>query len=187
MALEPNTAGDFPKTSPTAYIHPTATLIGRIIVEDNVFIGPYAVLRADELGRDGAIEPIVVRRNSNVQDHVVVHALGGTGVTIGPRSSLAHAAIVHGPCRIGAGCFIGFGSVVFNANLGDGVVVMHKAVVEQATIPSGLHVPSMTGVKNDEEARRLTPATPDMIAFANKVADVNNMLAAENLNLQDQE
>jgi len=107
---------------------------------------------------------------------VVVHALGGTGVKIGPRSSVAHAAVIHGPCEVGTDCFIGFNSVVFNATLDVGVIVMHQALVEGVTIPSGLHVPSMMAVLNEEDVRRLTCATPEMISFAEKVSRTNVLL-----------
>jgi len=182
MTLEPNCNGDTPTIAPTAFVHPSAVLIGHVVVEDGVNIGPQAVLRADEPGADGAVRPIVVGADSNVQDAVVVHALGGTGVVIGPRSSIAHAAVLHGPCRIGAGCFIGFQSCVYKATLGDGVIVMHKALVEGADIADGLHVPSMTAVRNGDEAGRLTPANEEMIAFGKKVCEMNNFLAKAALN-----
>ena len=103
--------------------------------------------------------------------------LGGTGVNIGANSSIAQAAVVQGSCQIGANCFIGFNTVVFNATLGDDVMVMHQSLVEGVTIPSGLHVPSMTTVRNEEEVQRLTPATTDIIAFATKFSQTNIALA----------
>ena len=57
-----------------------------------------------------ADRPIRVKDNCNVQDKVVIHALENTSVLIGANTSLAHACIVHGPCKIGKGCFVGFGS-----------------------------------------------------------------------------
>lgn len=177
MALEQNSFGDRPVVAPTAYVHPTATVIGKVTIEGRVFVGPQAVLRADEPGPDRKVSPIIIREGANVQDGAIIHALGGTGVTIGPRSSIAHGAIVHGPCEIGEDCFIGFGSVVFNATLGDGVVVLHKSLVEYATVDATLHVPLMTMVHGDEAASRLTPVTDEMVAFAKKVAQTNIMLA----------
>jgi len=176
MSIEWSGAADLPEVAKTAFVHETATLIGNVIVKDRVFVGPHAVLRGDEPGPDGTVQPIVVREGANVQDCVVVHALGGTRVDIGPNSSIAHGAILHGPCQIGANCFIGFNSVVFRATLGDDVVVMHQSLVEGVTIRSGLHVPSMTAVRTEEDVRRLTPATADMIAFARKVAQTNTAL-----------
>jgi len=177
MGIEENAAGNFPQVERTAYVHPSAVLAGRVRIGSRVFIGPQAAIRADEPGPDGVVEPIVIGDRSNVQDCVVVHALGGTGVEIGTGTSLAHAAVVHGPCKIGADCFVGFNSVVFNATLGDGVVVMHQALVEGVTVPPGLCIPSMTAVRCEEDVRRLAPATPDMIAFARKVSQTNIVLA----------
>jgi len=182
MGLESNPAGDWPKIAPTAYVHHTATLIGSVVVEDKAFVGPHAVLRADELGADGTVWPVVVCEGANVQDCVVVHALGGTGVRIGVDSSVAHAAVIHGPCEIGADCFVGFNSVVFNATLVRGVIVMHHALVEGMTIPPGRCVPSMTPVRCVEDVHGLAPATPEMIAFAKNVARTNVLLAEAALN-----
>jgi carbonic anhydrase/acetyltransferase-like protein (isoleucine patch superfamily) len=177
MALEANAAGHHPEIAPTAYVHPTATVIGRVRVGDHAFVGPQAVIRADEAGPDGTIEPIVIGEYANVQDCAVVHALGGTGVTIGPKTSIAHAAIIHGPRTIGVGCFVGFNSVVFRATLGDGAVVMHQALVEGTVVPEGLLVPSMTAVQCEEDVHRLMHVTADVVAFVERVSDANVLLA----------
>jgi carbonic anhydrase/acetyltransferase-like protein (isoleucine patch superfamily) len=110
------------------------------------------------------------------------HALGGTVVRISPGSSVAHGAVIHGPCEIGANCFVGFGSVVFNATLGDGAVVMHRALVEGVTVPSGVYVPSMAAVRCKEDVRRSARATPDIVAFAKKVSRANILLVEAALN-----
>jgi len=182
MTIEPNAAGDLPKIATTACVHDTATLIGKVVIGERTFIGPNAVLRADEPGPDGTAAPIVVGDGANVQDQVVIHALGGTSVTIGQASSIAHAAVVHGPCQIGAGCFVGFNSVVFKAVLGDGVVVMHHAVVEGVTIPAELLVPSMTAVRCEQDVQRLARTPPDIVAFAKQVSQTNVFLAEAALN-----
>lgn len=176
MSLEPNGMGDAPKVARSAFVHPTATLIGNVVVGAEVFIAPGAVLRADEPGPDGKVKPIVVEEQVNVQDCVVVHALGGTEVRIGHGSSIAHAAVVHGPCEIGANCFVGFNSVVFKATLGNGVIVMHQALVEGVNVPPALHVPSMTAVRSDEDVRRLAPVPPDLVAFSQEVTRTNLLL-----------
>ncbi|NQT16174.1 MAG: carbonate dehydratase [Planctomycetes bacterium] len=176
MALEPNGTGDFPKVARSAYVHPTATILGNVIVEEEAFIGPGAVIRADEPGPDGKVRPIIIGEQVNVQDCAVVHALGGSEVNVGHGSSITHAAVVHGPCDIGANCLIGFNSVVFRATLGNGVIVMHQALVEGVNVPPALHVPSMTAVQSEEDVRRLGPAPPDLVAFAQKVTRVNLQL-----------
>jgi carbonic anhydrase/acetyltransferase-like protein (isoleucine patch superfamily) len=182
MSLESNAVGDRPEVAATAFVHPSATLIGKVAVKRGAFIGPGAVLRADEPGPDGTVSPITVGEYSNVQDCAVVHALGGTEVTIGARSSVAHAAVVHGPCKIGAECFIGFNSVVFNAVLDTGVIVMHQALVENIDIPAGLLVPSKACVRCEEDLRHLQPPSPEIINFARNVARTNTSLAQAALN-----
>jgi len=181
MGTEWNAAGDFPKIARTAFVHETATLIGNVWIDDRVFVGPNAVIRADEPGREGKVAPIFIGDAVNIQDAVVIHALAGTSVKIGPRTSIAHAAIVHGPCEIGADCFVGFGAVVYEATLGDGVVVLHRALVEGVTIPPRMHVPSMTAVCREEHVGTLKPVPPEMAAFAEQVCRTNLFLVEAGL------
>jgi carbonic anhydrase/acetyltransferase-like protein (isoleucine patch superfamily) len=72
--LRKNPSGHLPQVSPLAYIDPTAIICGRVIVEDFVYVGPYAVIRADELNAAGDMEPIVIGSHSNIQDGVVIHS-----------------------------------------------------------------------------------------------------------------
>lgn len=181
MGLEPNSFGHCPEVAHTAYVHPTAVLIGHVIVAEGVLIGPQAVVRADEPGPKGTIEPIVIGRQANIQDGAIIHALGGTGVAIGPRTSIAHGAVVHGPCKIGMNCFVGFNSVVFRSTLDDGVIVMHQSLVEGVVVSGGLLVPSSTSVRDHEDVVCLSQALPEVIAFVRKVADTNALLAKDAL------
>jgi len=147
--IRPNPKGDLPEVHRTAYIDPTAQVIGRVRIGPRVFIGPNAVIRADEFDTDGEVQAIVVEAECNVQDGVVIHALAGTQVTIGKRTSLAHGAIVHGPCSIGEGCFVGFGAVVFKANVNHGVFIASRAVAEEVDLPANTFVPSFTLISQD--------------------------------------
>jgi len=176
MMIEANHAGDRPVIAATAGLHPSAVVIGNVEIGDEVYIGPNAVIRADEPSADGSVGAIVIEREANIQDGVIIHALGGTGVRIGRGTSIAHGAIVHGPSEIGANCFIGFNSVIFKALLGDGVIVLHQALIEDAAIPNGLTVPSMTAVRDKEDVIRLAPASSDLAEFALKVCQTNVFL-----------
>ena len=109
----------------------------------------------------------------NIQDGVILHSLAGSPVTVEEGSSLAHGCVIHGPCRIGTGSFIGFNSVVYNSNLGALVVVMHGAVIEGVTVPDGLHVPSMSAISCPDDVESLIPATPESLAFAARVSAMN--------------
>ena len=187
MSLECNTTGNYPEVAAGGSIHPRATLIGKVVIGDKVLVCPNAVIRADEPGPGGAVEPIVIGDGCNIQDGVIIHALGGTGVTIGKGTSVAHGAIIHGPCEIADNCFIGFGSVVFKATLGRGVVVLHKALVEGVNVPGGVYVPSMTVVSCEEDVNRLPHVTPEITAFVDEVRRTNLRFAEARLTATDGE
>lgn len=76
----PNPYKQHPKVSEKAWISETAVIIGNVNIEDDVFVGPNAVLRADEPGSS-----ITVHSGSNVQDNVIVHALSHSEVLIGKK------------------------------------------------------------------------------------------------------
>lgn len=177
MNREANIAGDVPQVDETAYVHRSAVVIGNIRIGRKVYVGPCAVIRADEPAPNGTVVPITIGAEANVQDGVILHALGGTGVAIGSGTSLAHGAVIHGPSSIGAGCFVGFNSVVFNATLGTNVIVMHGALVEGVSVPDGLCVPSMAAVCCQNDVRGLRPASPEELAFAARVHLTNTCLA----------
>jgi carbonic anhydrase/acetyltransferase-like protein (isoleucine patch superfamily) len=85
--------GKTPKIHPTAFIAPTASIIGDVTVEENASVWYGTVIRAD-------FSPIVIRRGANVQDGSVIHVTpaGGTevgpGATIGARSMIAAGSLV---------------------------------------------------------------------------------------------
>ncbi|WP_413615376.1 hypothetical protein MRB56_21800 [Halomonas cupida] len=54
--IRKNPNGDLPQIHPSSFVDPTAILCGRVIVEENAFIGPYAVIRADEVDAEGQVE-----------------------------------------------------------------------------------------------------------------------------------
>lgn len=172
-----NPRGDWPQVAATAFLDPTAILCGLVIVEDDVFIGPYAVIRADETDADGRIQPVRIGRGSNLQDGVVIHSKDGAAVSIGARTSIAHRAIVHGPCTVGDAVFVGFNSVLFNCEVGDGAVIRHNAVIEGCRLPPGFHVPSTTTVHSDADLARIAQVTIDVAAFSESVAKTNVSLA----------
>ncbi|NYT80270.1 carbonate dehydratase [Alcaligenaceae bacterium] len=174
--IRKNPRGDLPLVHPSAFVDPTAILCGKVVTEENVFIGPYAVIRADEVNAEGDLAPIVIGAHSNIQDGVVIHAKSGSPVTIGQRTSIAHRAIVHGPCRVGNGVFIGFNSVLFNCTIEDGCVIRYNAVVDGCHLPPGFHVPSTERIGTTTDLDALPRITPDASEFSEDVARTNNSL-----------
>jgi carbonic anhydrase/acetyltransferase-like protein (isoleucine patch superfamily) len=171
-----NPRGDIPQVDPSAFVDPTAILCGKVVVRENVFIGPYAVIRADEINADGDMETIEVGAYSNIQDGVVIHSKSGAAVTIGERTSIAHRAIVHGPCEIGAGVFIGFNSVLFNCTVGEGCVVRHNAVVDGCNLPEGFYVPSTERIGPLTNLNDIPKVSASASEFSEDVARTNNGL-----------
>src|SRR5437879_13521836 len=92
------------------HVAPSAVLVGDVTVEDGASVWHGAVLRGD-------FDSIVVARDSNVQDNVVVHVDRGMPATLGARVTVGHAAVVHG-CTVGDDCLSGM-----NATSNSGAVV----------------------------------------------------------------
>ncbi len=57
-----------------AFVDPTAIIRGKVVIGENVFIGPYVVIRVDEVGDSGNMEPISIGANSNIQGGIVLHS-----------------------------------------------------------------------------------------------------------------
>ena len=88
------------------FIAPSASVIGSVILQDNVSVWFGAVIRGDN-------EPIHIGANSNVQDGAVLHTDPGAPLTIGRDVTIGHLAMLHG-CRVGDGSLIGIKSIVLN-------------------------------------------------------------------------
>jgi carbonic anhydrase/acetyltransferase-like protein (isoleucine patch superfamily) len=121
--------GRSPRVSASAWIAPTATLVGDVTVEDEASVWYGAVLRAD-------FGPIIVRRGANVQDGSVLHGGADPVTEVGEGATIGHLCVVHG-CVIGAEALIGNGATVL-----DGAVIGARALIAAgATVPPGLAVP----------------------------------------------
>ena len=120
-----------PQVAPTAWVAPTATVIGNVVIEEGASIWYGVVIRADRAR-------IRIGARSNVQDNVSVHVDTGHPVVIGSKVSVGHNAVVHG-CTIGDGTLVGMGSVILSgAVIGDGCLIAGGAVVLGGTeIPPG--------------------------------------------------
>lgn len=163
-----NPQGEYPEIHSTSYIDPTAVIIGKVKIGRNVFVGPRAVIRADE-----PKSQIIISDNCNIQDRVIMHALAGTRVEVRERTSLSHGCIVHGPCKIGKNCFIGFGSVVFRSKIGNGVCIKHLVVIENASIPAGKTALSRALINSKKGAENLNSVSKNTNVFMKKVVETN--------------
>lgn len=122
--------GVIPVVSPKAYVHPTAVLIGDVIVEEGAYIGPLAALRADFGG-------IHIHKNANVQDSCIIHGFPNNVTVVEEFGHIGHGAILHG-CRIAKNVLIGMNSVILDeAIIGENTIVGANSTVKaKAEIPA---------------------------------------------------
>lgn len=163
-----------PVVSPDASVHALANVIGDVRIASAAFIAPGVSIRADGGGTFHIGEQVQFQEGALVHALPDVRVLGADhqeyAIWIGDRTVVTHKALIHGPAYIGADCFIGFRSTIFNARLGDGCIVMMHALVQDVEVPAGKYVPSGAVVTTQQQADRLPDARPEDRDFARQVA-----------------
>ncbi|MEN3364801.1 MAG: phenylacetic acid degradation protein [Burkholderiales bacterium] len=129
--------GVIPVVDPTAYVHPTAVLIGDVIVGPDCYVGPAACLRGD-FGR------IVLKAGSNVQDTCVIHGFPAHDTVVEENGHIGHGAVLHS-CIVRRDALVGMNAVVMDeAEVGEKSIVAACAFVR-----AGMKIPPrslVTGV-----------------------------------------
>lgn len=124
--------GVIPVIDPTAYVHPTAVLIGDVIIGPDCYVGPCAALRGD-FGR------IILERGANIQDTCVVHGFPNAATVVEENGHIGHGAVLHG-CLIKRDALVGMNAVIM-----DEAVVEEKAIVAaSAFVRAGMIIPTRT-------------------------------------------
>ena len=155
--------GKAPTVHPTAFVAPTANLIGDVTIEENASVWYGVVLRAD-------FGPIVVRAGANVQDGSVLHTPEHLTCEIGEGATIGHSCMVHG-ATIGTEALIGNGAIVLDgATVGERTLVAAGSVVTgdipaacwRSARPPGSRVPSRarTASCGSPRTRRSTATSP---------------------------
>ncbi|MCA9039403.1 MAG: gamma carbonic anhydrase family protein [Planctomycetaceae bacterium] len=141
-----------PEIDPTAWVAPTATMIGRVKLGRRATILFGTVLRGDG-------EPIVVGDESNIQDLSVLHTDRGHPCLVGNRVTIGHRAIVHG-CEIEDDVMIGMGAIVLTgARIGCGALIAAGSVVLEGTqVPprtlwAGVPARQLRTLSDDQQGR----------------------------------
>ena len=124
--------GKRPIVHPSAFIAPTAVLIGDVRVEENASVWYNAVLRGD-------FSPIVIHRGANVQDGSVIHVTPMAGTEVGAGATVGHLCVIHA-ATLGEHALVGNGATVLDgARIGAGAMVAAGALVPPGTeIPDGM-------------------------------------------------
>ena len=119
------------ETHPESWTAPTATLIGKVRLEEGASVWFNAVLRGDN-------ELILIGKNSNVQDGAVMHTDMGYPLTLGTGVTIGHNAMLHG-CTVGDYSLIGINAVILNgAKIGKHCIIGANSLIgEGKEIPDG--------------------------------------------------
>ncbi len=121
--------GICPVVDVSAFVHPTAILIGDVIVGPHCYVGPAASLRGD-FGR------LVLEAGANLQDTCVMHGFPNTDTIVEVDGHIGHGAVIHG-CRIGRDAMVGMNAVIMdNAVIGE-----HSIVAAMAFVKANIEIP----------------------------------------------
>lgn len=157
--------GFVPVVDPTAFVHPTAALIGDVIVGPRCYVGPGASLRGD-FGR------IVLSAGCNVQDNCVLHTFPDEPVLIEENAHIGHGATLHG-CTVRRNALVGIQAIVM-----DFAIVGEEAFVGAGSfVKPSFEVPARTLVTGSP-ARVARALTTEEIAWKTRGTQIYQELAA---------
>jgi phenylacetic acid degradation protein len=115
--------GVTPVVDASAYVHPSAVLVGDVIVGAGCYVGPAACLRGD-FGR------IDIRAGANLQDTCVAHGFPGTDTIVEEDGHIGHGAVLHG-CIVRRNALVGMNAVINDsAEIGESAIVAAMAFVK---------------------------------------------------------
>lgn len=183
--IRPNLLGDYPQIDSTALIDPSAQIIGNVRISRDVFVGPLTVIRADQQGPDGKVAPIQIDTEVNIQDGVIIHTDPGASVIIGPKTSVAHGVIIHGPCIIGRECFLAVRASLYKATLEDHVWVGMGAIAKLVTLHAYTRVPAGGVIRDRPEVLGLRLITDKERKYMEEVWAANSRLRMDYLELRN--
>lgn len=143
--------GITPVVHPNAYVHPSAVLIGDVIVGPRCYVGPGASMRGD-FGR------IILEAGANLQDTCVMHGFPGSDTVVEADGHIGHGAVLHG-CRIGRNALVGMNAVIMDeAELGEDCIVAAMSfvkaglIVPPRSLVAGLPARVVRALRDDEIA-----------------------------------
>lgn len=143
--------GHTPQIPSDCFTAENATLIGQVTLEENASVWYGAVLRGDA-------EPIVIGKNSNVQDNAVLHCDRGFRLTLGKNVTVGHSAVVHGAtvednviigmhATLMNGCVIGENTII-----GAGALVKEGQVIPPDSLVVGVPAKVVRQLSEDQRA-----------------------------------
>lgn len=121
-------SGVVPIVDSTAFVHPTAVLIGDVVIGPHCYIGPCASLRGD-------FGQIVVKSGANIQDACTLHSFPNKSTVVEENGHIGHGAVLHG-CVVRHDALVGIKAVIL-----DGAEIGAQAIVGAcALVPAGMQI-----------------------------------------------
>ena len=116
---------------PGAFVHSRAYIAGDVTLGEGANIWCGACVRGD-------IAPVVIGRNTNVQDNATIHVGYGVPTVLGDNVTVGHNAVVHG-CTVGSNVIVGMGSILLDgAKIGDNCIIGAGTLIPgRKEIPAG--------------------------------------------------
>ncbi|MHA1522044.1 MAG: gamma carbonic anhydrase family protein [Promethearchaeota archaeon] len=159
MIIKSPVTGKIPKISKSAFIAPTALILGDVTIEAGANIWYGAVLRGD-------LCSIHVGKNTSIQDNAVLHSDYNTECWVGDNIIVGHKATVHGPCHVGNNSMVGIDSVVLQGTeMGEGVLLGAGAVARNQVPKLSLMVGVPAKKKRDLDENFLETAKEDALHY----------------------
>jgi carbonic anhydrase/acetyltransferase-like protein (isoleucine patch superfamily) len=118
-----------PAVHESAFVAPTACLVGEVIVHSEASIWFHTVIRGD-------INSVTIGQATNIQDGCLLHVTNTHPLTVGERVTVGHGAILHG-ATIEADCLIGMGSIILDGAL----VGAHSVIAAGSIVAPGSQIP----------------------------------------------
>ena len=144
-----------PVIKESSFIHPLASIIGNVIICENVYVGPGAAIRGD-WGQ------IVIEDGCNVQENCTIHMFPGTVTILKKGAHIGHGAIIHGG-TIGENCLIGMNSVIM-----DDVIIEKESIIGALSfVPAKMDIPSRSLVVGNP-AKIIKQVSDEMIEWKTK-------------------
>jgi len=141
-----------PVVKSSSFVHPQANVTGNVIIGENVYVGPGAVLRGD-WGQ------IIIEDGCNVQENCVIHMFPGTTVHLKPGAHIGHGAIIHGGI-ICENCLVGMNAVIM-----DDVEIGKESIIGALCfVPAKMQIPSRSLVVGNP-AKVIKEVSDEMIAW----------------------
>jgi carbonic anhydrase/acetyltransferase-like protein (isoleucine patch superfamily) len=155
-----------PVIKPSSFIHPQASVIGNVIIGENIYVGPGASIRGD-WGQ------IIIEDGCNIQENCTIHMFPGTIVYLKKGAHVGHGAIIHGAV-LEENCLIGMNSVIM-----DDAVIGKESIIGALTFVSANTIIPERSLVVGNPAKIIKPVSDEMIAWKTEGTKLYQMLTQD--------